>query len=51
MTSPLSLSKYECLMKPIQMLLSLNQKIFSKLFSLFPEPKKNLECFQKKDEP
>ena len=38
-------------MKPIQMLLSQNQTIFSIFFSAFPESPKNLKYFEKKDEP
>ena len=38
-------------MQPIQMQLSQNQKIFSEFFSALPESTKNLEYFEKKDEP
>ena len=38
-------------MKPIQMLLSQNQKIFSELLSAFPESTQNLKYFEEKDEP
>ena len=44
------LSKNECLMKPIQMLLCRNEKIFSWFFSAFAESTSNFEYFQKKDE-
>ena len=37
-------------MKPIQMLLSQNQKIFSEFFSTLLESTKQLEYFEKKDE-
>ena len=46
-----SLSKSECLMKPIHMLWSQNQKIFSYIFSAFPESRQNLESFEKNYEP
>ena len=38
-------------MKPIQMQLSQNQKIFSDFFSAFPESTSNLKYFETKDEP
>ena len=38
-------------MKPIQMLLSQNQKLFGEFFSAFVESTKNLEYFEKKDIP
>ena len=45
-----SLSLKAGLMKPIQMLLSQNQKIFSEFFSTLLESTKQLEYFEKKDE-
>ena len=44
----LSHNQSECLMQPIQMQLSQNQKIFAQFFSAFPESTKNLEYFQRK---
>ena len=38
-------------MQPIQMPLSLNQKIFSDFFSAFTESTSNLKYFEEKDEP
>ena len=45
------LSKNECLIKPIQMLLCRNEKIFSWFFSAFAESTSNFEYFETKDEP
>ena len=47
----MSLSKSEGLMQPIQMQLSQNQKLFSKVFSAFPESTQNLEYLEREDEP
>ena len=38
-------------MQPIQMQLSQNQKLFSEVFSAFPESTQNLEYLEKEDEP
>ena len=46
-----SLSKSEYLTQPIQMQLSLNQKMFSEFFSSFPQSTYNLKYFEKKDDP
>ena len=47
----MSLGKSEGLMQPIQMQLSQNQKLFSEVFSAFPESTQNLEYLEKEDEP
>ena len=46
-----SLSKSEYLTQPIQMQLSLNQKMFSEFFSSFPQSTYILKYFEKKDDP
>ena len=45
-TNKYSLSKSECITRPIQMQLSQNQKIFSEFFSTFPKCKLKLEIFE-----
>ena len=48
MTSIL-LYKSECLLEPIQMQISQNQKIFAKFFFTYPKFTQNLEYFETKD--
>ena len=44
------LKKSDCLTQPIQMVLSQNQKIFSRFFYAFPESTWNMEYCEQKDE-
>ena len=46
-----SLSKSECLTKPIQLQLLQNQEIFAEFLSAFPAVTSNLKYLEKEDEP